>query len=177
MNIIKIISTFLFLFCAIVINAQSKKMPNYFGEDTFMSLSDKHEFNKVFYVSSHDIIVVQQIYVNISGKDQRVIHFGIDKNKNGILEIEEATTTEYADLNYSNTLQETLYLGSIDNERYLQDFFLIHQSYDDSNFTHFSVIENNGYDSNGNGELSKEEIFEDRQYEYFERNGFTGWDS
>jgi len=69
-------------------------VPNYFGEDTMMTLIEKHEFNKVFYVDSYEIIVVQQIYINVSGKDQRIIHFGTDNNKNGILEVDEATNTE-----------------------------------------------------------------------------------
>ena len=177
MKILKIVSTISFLFYALFINAQSKKAPNYFGEDTMMTLTEQHKFNKVFYIDSYQIIVVQQIYINVSGKDQRVIHFGIDDNKNGVLEIDEATNTEYADLNYSNKLQEPLYLGSMENDKYIQDFYLIHHSYESEDGSYFSVIEYNAYDTDGNGEISEGEKIEDREFEYPERNGFTGWGS
>jgi hypothetical protein len=178
MKRIKNLSLILFLFLASLVNAQIKQAPNYFGEDTFMTLIEEHDFNKVFYVSSYDIIVVQQIYINVSGRDKRVIHLGQDINKNGILETNEVTKTEFADLNYSNNLQEPVFLGSMGNDGYLQEFYLIHKSYDnESGNTTFSVVEYNAYDSDGNGEISRDEIIEDRQYEYPERNGFTGWGS
>ncbi|WP_191859975.1 hypothetical protein [Hanstruepera ponticola] len=177
MKILKTVTTFLILFFVLVINAQAKKVPNYFGEDTMMTLTEKHEFNKVFYVDSYKIIVVQQIYINVSGKDQRVIHFGIDANENGVLEVDEATNTEYADLNYSSNLQKPLYLGSMENDKYIQDFYLIHQSYEDGVGSSFSVVEYNGYDSDENGEISENEKNEDREFHYQERNGFTGWGS
>ena len=177
MNILKIVTTFSILFFALVINAQTKKVPNYFGEDTMMTLTEKHEFNKVFYVDSHKIIVVQQIYINVSGKDQRVIHFGIDNNENGVLEKDEATNTEYADLDYSSNLQKPLYLGSMESDNWIQDFYLIHEIYEDGSGSSFSVVEYNGYDSDKNGEISESENYDDREYHYPERNGFTGWGS
>lgn len=177
MKILKTITSFSVLLFVLGINAQTKKVPNYFGEDTMMTLVEKHEFNKVFYVDSYEIIVVQQIYINVSGKDQRVIHFGTDKNKNGVLEVDEATNTEYADLNYSSNLQKPVYLGSMENDNWIQDFYLIHEIYEDGSGSSFSVVEYNGYDSDENGEISESENYEDREYHYPERNGFTGWGS
>lgn len=178
MKRIKNITLILFLFLASLVNSQIKQAPNYFGEDTYMTLVEEHDFNKVFYVTSYDIIVVQQIYINASGKDKRVIHLGQDINKNGILEIDEVTKSEWADLNYNNNLQEPVYLGSMGDDGYLQEFYLKQQSYDEEpGYTPFSVVEYNAYDSDGNGEMSQDEIIEDRQYEYPERNGFTGWGS
>src|SRR5690606_4296289 len=85
--------------------------------------------------------------------------------------------TPNADLNYSSNLQKPLYLGSMESDNWIQDFYLIHEIYEDGSGSSFSVVEYNGYDSDENGEISESENYEDREYHYPERNGFTGWGS